>query len=232
TEPELLTPWELQAGGRLLAHVARATGKVRRGPGAERQDVNVSVAGGRRIEIKGVHYRGRLPLLVHNEGFRQLNLLRVKAEMERRGLKPELYELPPKGDPWDVSPLVSDARGVLRHCKSATIRDAIEEGDFACVVRLPGLRGLLAHRTQPGVTFAREIEDRVRVIACPSRSAFMAHTDADDGLGEHDWKELARTVGATADDALVVAWMPNEDAATAAREILIRAKEALIGVPS
>ena len=30
TEPDLLTPWELQAGGRLLSHLARATGQVRR----------------------------------------------------------------------------------------------------------------------------------------------------------------------------------------------------------
>jgi len=39
TEPELLTPWELQAGARLLAAVAQATRRVHRGPGAARQDV-------------------------------------------------------------------------------------------------------------------------------------------------------------------------------------------------
>jgi glutamyl-tRNA(Gln) amidotransferase subunit E len=39
-------------------------------------------------------------------------------------------------------------------------------------------------------------------------------------------------VGAERDDAVVVAWMPKDDAATAAREILIRAREALQGVPS
>ena len=54
TEPDLVTPWELQAGAELVARVARATRKVRRGAGAARQDVNVSVAGGRRVEIKGV----------------------------------------------------------------------------------------------------------------------------------------------------------------------------------
>ncbi|MGM0670415.1 MAG: hypothetical protein ACQET1_11905, partial [Gemmatimonadota bacterium] len=55
TEPELVTPRELRAAARLIAQVARATGKILRGPGAGRQDVNVSVAGGRRVEIKGVH---------------------------------------------------------------------------------------------------------------------------------------------------------------------------------
>jgi len=233
TEPDLLTPWELQAGGRLLAHLARATGKVRRGPGAARQDVNVSVAGGRRIEIKGVHYRGRLPLLVHNEAFRQLNLLRIRAETERRGLLPEMFELPAKGDPWEVSPLVRDASGTLRCSPFLPAREAVERGELACAVRLPGFRGLLSRPTQPGVTFFHELEGRVRVIACPREPVFMIHAEtAEGGPGQAEWAELARMVAAEADDAVVVAWMPREDAATAAREILIRAREALAGVPS
>ena len=233
TEPDLLTPWELQAGGRLLAHVARATGKVRRGSGAARQDVNVSVAGGRRIEIKGVHYRGRLPLLVHNEAFRQLNLLRIKAEMERRGLAPEMFDVPPKGVPWEVSPLVSDASGVVRRSNFRPARAAVERGELACAVRLPGLHGLLDRPTQPGISFLQEIAERVRVIACPTELHFMTHPEAPEGgLGEGEWAELGRSVGAEAGDAVVLAWMPTEDLATAAREILIRAREGLAGVPS
>jgi glutamyl-tRNA(Gln) amidotransferase subunit E len=231
TEPDLFTPWELQAGGRLLAHIARATGKVRRGPGATRQDVNVSVAGGRRIEIKGVHYRGRLPLLVHNEAFRQLNLLRIKSEMERRGLRPEMFELPAKGDPWDVSPLVSDTTGVLLHSSFLPVRKALERGEVACAVRLPGCARLLSHVTQPGITFYRELEDRVRVIACPAEPRFMAQQAGSEGPSQREWSELAGSVGAQADDAVLAAWMPREDAATAAREILIRTREALQGVP-
>ena len=53
TEPDLLTPHDVMVGGRLLASIARASGKVRRGTGAGRQDVNVSIAGSRRVELKG-----------------------------------------------------------------------------------------------------------------------------------------------------------------------------------
>jgi glutamyl-tRNA(Gln) amidotransferase subunit E len=109
TEPELMTPLEVQAAGRLLAQVARATGRVRRGPGAARQDVNVSVAGGRRVEIKGVHHYRRLPELVHIEAFRQLNLLRIRHELVRRGVEPELLAIPDRGRPWELSPGVIDA---------------------------------------------------------------------------------------------------------------------------
>jgi glutamyl-tRNA(Gln) amidotransferase subunit E len=233
TEPEFLTPRELQAGARILAHLARATRKVRRGPGAARQDVNVSVAGGRRVEIKGVHHHRHLPLLVHTEAFRQLNLLRVRAELEGRGVTPAHLPDPPDGLPWETSPLVVEADAVLADSGFHPVRQAIARGDSVCAVRLPGFRGLLRHPAQLGLTFAYELAERVRVIACPIHDPFLTHSDLDRGgvLGRH-WKSLSRALGAAAEDAMVLVWASEADAATAAREILIRAREALEGVPA
>jgi glutamyl-tRNA(Gln) amidotransferase subunit E len=233
TEPELLTPFELQAAGRLLARVARSTGKVRRGPGAARQDVNVSVAGGRRIELKGVDNHRRLPQLVHIEAFRQLNLLRIRAELERRGVEPELLAIPADGLPWEISPHVVDATSSLLPCDCAPIRQALERGEKVVAVRLPGFGGMLNHRTQPGVTFAREIADRVRVIACPIHRSFMIHSDLRDyGLAGRQWHSLRKQIKAENGDALLVVWAPEQEAAAAAREVLIRAQDALLGVPA
>lgn len=233
TEPDFLTPHELQAGGRLIARVARATGKVRRGAGAARQDVNVSVAGGRRIEIKGVHHQRGLPLLVHVEAFRQLNLLRVRGELHRRGVTAATFPVPANGAPWDSSPLVVDATGHLRRTGLASLRQALADGETACAVRLPGFAGILDHPTQPGVTFAQELAERVRVIACPTRRPFMTWTGSGRAhLSRRHEAGLARALGAGSEDAVVVVWAPRDDAATAAREILIRAREALEGVPA
>ncbi len=234
TEPELVTPWELQAAGRLLAAIAQATRKVRRGPGAARQDVNVSVAGGRRVEIKGVDNHRHLPLLVHTEALRQLNLLRVKAELERRGVTMSALAIPDAGVPWEVSPRVVDAGAALaRRSDFQPIRDALERGEAIAAVRLAGFAGLLAHGTQPGVTLAREFADRVRVIACPEHRPFMIHSDITDyGLDPREWRELRNLLQAESDDAVVVVWATEQDAATAVREVLIRAQDALVGVPS
>jgi glutamyl-tRNA(Gln) amidotransferase subunit E len=233
TEPDLLTPLELQAAGLLLAQVARSTGKVRRGPGAARQDVNVSVAGGRRVEIKGVDNHRGLPQLVHIEAFRQLNLLRIKHELDRRGLTGSMFVLPDKGLPWEVSPLAVEAEAILRDCEFAPIRDALSRGETVCAVRLPGFAELLSRRTQPGVTFAREFADRVRVIACPEHRPFLIHSDIRDyGLDSRQWRALQKQLDADSGDAIVVVWGLEQDAATAAREILIRARDALVGVPS
>jgi len=233
TEPELRTPFEVQAAGRLIARVAQATGKVRRGPGAARQDVNVSVAGGRRIEIKGVDNHRSLPLLTHIEAFRQLNLLRVRHELLRRGVEPGALAVPDRGEPWEECPNVVEAGSVLRRCDFEPIRQAVERGETICALRLPGFGGLLGHPTQPGVTFAREVTDRVRVIACLTDRPFLVHSDVRDvGPASADWNRLGRRLRARTDDTIVVLWGSREDAATAVREVFLRAREALVGVPA
>lgn len=233
TEPELLTPLDVQLGVKTLAAIVRSTGKVRRGAGAARQDVNVSVAGGRRVEIKGVSSHRVIPELVHNEAYRQLNLLRIAAELERRGVTAEMFEIPAEGVPWEVSPLVVDARSVLRRSEYHPLREARERGDMICAVRVPGFRHVLEHRTQPGMTFAREIAGRLQVIACLTARPFMIHSDIlGYGLKGSSWKQLRNATRADHGDAIVVVWGAVGDVATAAREVLARAAEALVGVPS
>ncbi len=232
TEPDLRTPFEVQAAGRLIAQVARATGKVKRGAGAARQDVNISVAGSRRIELKGVGHHRRLPLLTHIEAFRQLNLLRIREELRNRGIEPP--SLPDgRAFSWTTSPLVIEASGHLRRCEYAPIKDAIDRQERVVAVRLPGFSGLLSHRTQPGITFAREFSERVRVIACLTDRPFMIHSDVRDyGLDPTQWRAIHSALEADNEDAVIVVWGPASDADTAAREILIRASEAHEGVPS
>ena len=58
TGPDLRTPDEVEEAILLVGRVCRSTGHVRVGMGASRQDVNVSVRGGRRVEIKGVPKAG------------------------------------------------------------------------------------------------------------------------------------------------------------------------------
>jgi glutamyl-tRNA(Gln) amidotransferase subunit E len=174
-----------------------------------------------------------LPRLVHIEAFRQLNLLRVRAELQRRGVRSESLELTETGLPWEVSGYVFDATTALRRCDYRPISDAIECGDKIIAVRIPGFDGLLTHSTQPGVTFARELADRVRVIACPLHRPFMIHSEIRDyGLDPRQWRILRQHLKAESGDAMVLVWAPEQDVATAVREIFIRAQEAVVGVPA
>ena len=55
-----------------LGSLLRATGKVMRGIGTIRQDLNVSVSGHPRVELKGVQELGKMPLIAEKEAERQL----------------------------------------------------------------------------------------------------------------------------------------------------------------
>jgi glutamyl-tRNA(Gln) amidotransferase subunit E len=89
TEPEMYTPQEVPRSARSSARLLPQHQKVRRGYGATRQDVNVSVTGGTRIEIKGVPQIWRIPRLVYNEASRQWALLKIRDTLHDRGVKPD-----------------------------------------------------------------------------------------------------------------------------------------------
>ncbi|MCA8956215.1 MAG: hypothetical protein KDC87_09075, partial [Planctomycetes bacterium] len=223
TEPDLRTPHDVAAGGRLIAAVARASGHARRGSGSGRQDVNVSIAGSRRVELKGVGRHAVLPRLVHNEAFRHLNLLRIRAALRERGITADLLD----------GCLHADLGGLLAGCGFAPIERAARDGSVLRAVRLPGFGTLLGHRTQPGRTFAHEFAERVRVIACLTTRPFLLAEDDDGGaLAAARWREVRMAVRADAEDAVLLVWGPREDIDTASHEIVLRAKAALVGVPS
>ncbi len=222
TGPDMKTPVEVAEVARILANVARSTGRVRRGMGSAREDVNVSVRGGTRIEIKGVPRISMIPLLTYNEAKRQWNLLRLRDELKNRGITIDTFEAESK----DVSTL-------LKNPHFLPLKEAVEKNqNIQCVV-LKGYHGLLHWETQTETYFSKEISDRLRVIACLTTIPNMVHSDSKgDTLTSSEWRAVKRAVGAGDADTMVIVWGDKGDTETAVKEIIIRAKEATIGVPS
>ncbi len=241
TGPDLRTPEEVEEAILLIGRVCRSTGHVRVGLGASRQDINVSVRGGQRVEIKGVPKAGWAPGLVHGEAVRQVNLLKLREELHRRGFT----------RPDDVAMEHTDVTELLAHSSIEVLhrsrwerfvegegrRPGLEIGDgpFSIrAVRLPGLATTLSWPTQPGRTFAHELAGRVRVVACLDQQPILLTSErwpeAEGSIQELD--RLRRRVGCTPDDALVVVWGAAADTVTAAQEIRIRLEDAVRGVPN
>ncbi|MDH3268957.1 MAG: Glu-tRNA(Gln) amidotransferase subunit GatE [Ignavibacteria bacterium] len=222
TGPDMRTPQEVAEVGWICAKLVRSTHKVRRGIGAARQDVNVSVEGGTRVEIKGVPKITMIPLLTHNEAMRQWNLLRLKEELKKRGITTETFI----AQDYDITSLIKKPHYV-------PLKNAVESKlKISCVV-LKGFKELLRWQTQPDTYFSKEISDRVRVIACLTTIPNLIHSDSKtDTLSSSDWQKLKKHVEGTDNDTLVIVWANDEDIQTAVNEIIIRAKEATIGIPS
>ncbi len=222
THPEMKTPVEVAEVCEIIRRLSRSTGKVRTGIGAGREDVNVSVEGGTRVEIKGVPRIKEIPLLTYNEAMRQWNLLRLREELKRREITEETFEA-----------YFRDVTKILRKTKFQPIHDAIAEKKLANCVVLKGFKGLLNWQTQTDTYFSKEISDRVRVIACLTRLPNIIHSDnPSETISTNEWNKIRKLVNAGDNDTLVLVWGGKEDVECGSNEIIIRAKEATEGIPS
>ena len=88
TAPMIKSPDQARRVALKIGRLLRATGKVKRGLGTIRQDLNVSIKGGAKIEIKGVQDLDLLPKIVELEVLRQLNLIKIAEELKKRGVEP------------------------------------------------------------------------------------------------------------------------------------------------
>ncbi|MFH1622951.1 MAG: hypothetical protein ABIA12_00310 [Candidatus Aenigmatarchaeota archaeon] len=84
---EKFAPEQLQEVAFMIGITCRSTEKVKHGIGSIRQDLNVSVRNGPRVEVKGVQELGMIAKVIEREAARQLGLLKAgkKVEHETRG---------------------------------------------------------------------------------------------------------------------------------------------------
>ena len=221
TYPDMKTPDEAAEAAHYIRFLARSTGKVRSGIGAAREDVNVSVSGGTRVEIKGVAHIAWIPELVHNEAFRQKALLEIRDQLRARlGA----------GKDWKIASREVDADVLGRDFPPARL--AQKKKMRLLAVSLPGFRGILSHFTQPGKVFADEISDRLKVIACLEKPN-MAHSEPiEDACDEALFKGVRKELKAGEDDALLLFWAAKDDIQTALETIEERCRLAFAGVPN
>lgn len=77
TAPEINNGKEAKEVASYIGLLLRLSGYVARGIGTIRQDLNISVEGGNRVEIKGAQELEMIPIWVENERKRQLDLISI-----------------------------------------------------------------------------------------------------------------------------------------------------------
>jgi len=150
TEPDLNTPEEVKKCAEKIGELFRITGKAKRGLGSIRQDVNVSIAKGQRVEIKGVQYLDLIDKYVENEVSRQIVLLETKEYLIKNKLKDKL-----KFEMFDVTK-------ELAQSESNKIIESINKGQVAYAIPLVGFKGILGKETMPGKRVGSEISGYVK----------------------------------------------------------------------
>ncbi|MDK2781477.1 MAG: glutamyl-tRNA(Gln) amidotransferase subunit [Archaeoglobi archaeon] len=214
TAPEMETPEEVRKVAEKIGEILRSTGRVRRGLGTIRQDVNVSISEGARVEIKGVQELELLDKIVEFEVKRQLELLKIRDELRRRGAS--------IGDLREVTE-------IFRETKSKILRRKIEGGGVVLAVLLKGFSGILGRELLPGLRFGTEIADRVRrrgAGGCFHTDELPAY-----GITEEEVRRLREFMGAEEEDAILLIAEEREIAERAMEAAIKRCMEAFEGVP-
>ncbi|MDO8871253.1 MAG: Glu-tRNA(Gln) amidotransferase subunit GatE [Methanoregula sp.] len=213
TSPCMHSPEEVQKVAEYIGMVLRSTGKVKRGIGTIRQDVNISIAGGARVEIKGVQELDLIAEVVRREVQRQQTLLAIRNELRMRNAL--------------VAHAASqDVTGLFKDTKSAVLKKAKR----ISAITLKGFAGLAGRELQPGRRLGSEISDYAK--KCGVGGIF--HTDELPAYGvtEEEVVRLRSHMHAEEQDCVVIVSGANEkQAACALNQVIIRAGHALSDTP-
>ncbi len=217
TKPDLHSPDEVKKAAERIGLLLRATGKVKRGLGTIRQDINVSIRGGARVEIKGVQRLELIDKYVEYEVLRQKKLLEIREELRNRVPKDFAFQ------PKDVTEIFRDTQ-----CKF--IKNALSRGAHVLGVRLKNMGGLLGKEVQPGRRFGTELSDYAKVHAGVGG---ILHSDELPayGISQEEVDAVKKALGCQGNDAFVLV-VNREDKARKALEVVVeRIRRAFDGVP-
>ncbi|WP_049936516.1 Glu-tRNA(Gln) amidotransferase subunit GatE [Haloplanus natans] len=214
TKPDISSPEQAREAAERIGMLLRSTGSVKRGLGTIRQDVNVSIAEGARVEIKGVQALDQIEAIVRLEVGRQVELLDIAEELDDRDAA--------VGDTQDVTAVFEDT-------ESGVIGGALSSGGRVTAVPLYGFDGLVGREIQPDRRLGTEFSDHAKRHGAGG----VFHTDELPAYGvtEAEVEALRDAVGAGPDDAVVLVADDPDTAELAIDAVADRAETAIEGVP-
>ncbi len=216
TAPDFRDPETPARAAEEIGKILRATGKVKRGIGTIRQDVNVSIEDGARQEIKGVQELSLITTVIEREVQRQVKLLEIKGELEERNSSK------PEGEVFDVSDVFSET-------DSNVINSALPDGGVFAV-KLEGFAGLLGKELIPDRRFGTELSDYAKVYG---KVKGLFHTDElpKFGISQEEVENLKKSVDASDRDAVVIIADKENKSRKGLEAVVDRARKAFEGVP-
>lgn len=215
TEPDIHTPEQAQETAKKMGLLLRSLPGIKRGLGTIRQDVNVSVKGGARIEIKGAQDLRMLAVLVELEAQRQLHLLQIKEELKNK--KINTFQ-------------IIDVTSILQASTSKIISTTIKNKGVVSAIKLNHLAGILGNELQPGFRVGTELAGYAKIKA---GVAGIFHSDELPayGITREEVTAICKKLSCVKTDAFVLVVEQAEIAQRALQAVYDRAQQLFLGVP-
>lgn len=215
-DPVVGIPENVESAALELGRALRSTGRVARGLGTIRQDLNVSVMGGGVVEVKGVQKLNLVAKVVRYESTRQMGLVKIAEEAKKRGVT-------------KVETSISDVTRMFNNSRSTVLQKVVAGEGVVLCVSATGMAGLVGFEPYPEVRLGKELAE----IARTNSLGGVIHSDEfrKQAISEVEEKELRRGLSVHDGTALVLVAGPQERAGIVAGLVSERLIAAPDGVP-
>ena len=245
TAPDVRSPEHAKETALALGRLLRDTRRVRRGLGSIRQDLNVSIACGDRVEIKGCQDLDWIPRIIRLEMARQLHFYRLANELRSEAELPPL----PADRELDSKPVenrvqlatsnripldIHELSGLFSDCESEMVSSSIEDGSSVLGIALPGFSGRLGKKTpiENGSQLprlGRELASAAKLAGVPG----IFHSDElpSYGIGSAEVDAVRSEMALSEGDAFVLCVAPRWQGELALEAVIYRARMAFHRIP-
>jgi glutamyl-tRNA(Gln) amidotransferase subunit E len=159
TAPEMKRPDQVKECALKIGEILRAC-KVKRGIGTIRQDINMSILGKQRIEIKGFQDPAMMVKTIDLEIEREKNLNEIHSKIKKIKDKPDQ---------------IKDLSEIFDKTESELIKKEMEKGGRVLGFKIPGFSGIIGKELTPGKRYGTELAYRAKKNGIPG----LIHSDED-----------------------------------------------------
>jgi glutamyl-tRNA(Gln) amidotransferase subunit E len=245
TDPDVKTPEHAKETSIALGRTLRQTRRVRRGLGSIRQDLNVSIACGDRIEIKGCQDLNWIPRIIKLEMARQLHFYRLANTLRSqlslpalpsdRRLDDVIIEASVRDKVAQALPLqLSDVTEVFADCESKMVVNALQKSYTMLALPLPGLAGKIGTKQLDSEgsqlpRLGRELAGAAKLAGV--KGVFHSDELPAYGIEISNVESVRKALKLSDDDGFVLCLAPKWQAELALESVLLRARAAWHRIP-
>jgi glutamyl-tRNA(Gln) amidotransferase subunit E len=238
TEPEIKSPEHAKSTALKLGTILRDTRMVRRGLGTIRQDLNVSIACGDRVEIKGCQDLEWIPRIIRLEMARQLHFYRIANELRISSGLPQLSpdrkndsikeKIKVEKEVDKLMPLeVVDVSTCFSSTEAKLVQNSLSNGGVVMAIRLAGFSGILGNKELDSEgaqlpRLGRELSAAAKVVGV--KGIFHSDELPAYGISETEVQHICKKLNLVEKDAFVLCVAPEWQAQLALESVMLRAR--------
>ena len=245
TDPDVKTPEHAKETSIALGRTLRQTRRVRRGLGSIRQDLNVSIACGDRIEIKGCQDLNWIPRIIKLEMALQLHFYRLANTLRGQLSLPALpsdrrlddasTEESVRDKVAQALPLqLTDVTEVFADCESKMVVNGLQKSYTMLALPLPGLAGKIGTKQLDSEgsqlpRLGRELAGAAKLAGV--KGVFHSDELPAYGIEISNVESVRKALKLSDDDGFVLCLAPKWQAELALESVLLRARAAWHRIP-